>query len=187
MGMQGVFVDCVQDGDNIRCPGDGGYSQIILFGKPVRVRKDSVVIELMGRLDELEALSLWGYVETNKQAFKDIAVVATALNTFLATGDSKWLQPIKDLINKSCNIEVKSLGWFIPTDKESAMLNLIRVKVREVERVAVKMLKIKKLPQDKVNNLLASLNQASKYVVQLIYASNVKVHKTVEDKLKDLS
>ncbi len=39
MGMQGVFIDCVQDGDNIRCPGDGGYSQIILFGKPVRARK----------------------------------------------------------------------------------------------------------------------------------------------------
>ena len=187
MGMQGVFIDCVQDGDNIRCPGDGGYSQIILFGKPVRVRKDSVVIELMGRLDELEALSLWGYVETNKQAFKDIAMVATALNTFLATGDSKWLQPIKELINKSCNIEPRELGWFVPQDKATAILNLIRTKIREAERVAVKMLKIKKLPQDKVKNLLASLNQASKYVVQLIYASNVKVHKTVEDKLKDLS
>jgi len=113
--------------------------------------------------------------------------VATALNTFLATGDSKWLQPIKDLINKSCNIEVKSLGWFTPTDKESAMLNLIRTKIREAERVAVKMLKIKKLPQAKVRELLATLNQASKYIVQLIYASNVKVHKTVEDKLRDLS
>jgi len=187
MDMRGVFVDCVKDGDNIRCPGDGGYSQIILFGKPVRVRKDSVVIELMGRLDELETLSLWGYVETNKQVFKDIAMVATALNTFLATGDSKWLQPIKELISKSCNIEPRELGWFVPQDKATAMLNLIRVKVREVERTAVKMSRIKKLPQAKVRELLATLNQASKYVVQLIYASNVKIYKNVESKLKDLS
>jgi hypothetical protein len=48
------------------------------------------------------------------------------------------------------------------------------------------MLKIKKLPHDKVRNLLASLNQASKYVVQYIYVANVKVYKNVNDKLKDL-
>jgi ethanolamine utilization cobalamin adenosyltransferase len=67
------------------------------------------------------------------------------------------------------------------------MLNLIRVKVREVERTAVKMSRIKKLPQAKVRELLAVLNQASKYIVQLIYVGNVKMYKNVESKLKDLS
>jgi cob(I)alamin adenosyltransferase len=184
--MKGVFVDCVRVGEDIKCPGDSGYSQIILFGKPTRVRKDGVVIELMGRLDELEALASWAYTETNHPVFRDIIAMATAINTYLATGEPKWLDIVKNLVDKSCNIEPKSLGWFIPQDKTTAMLNLIRTKIREAERVAVKMLKIKKLPRNKVRNILASLNQASKYVVQYIYASNVKVYKNVNDKLNDL-
>ena len=184
--MKGVFVDCVRVGDNIRCPGDSGYSQIILFGKPTKVRKDGVVIELMGKLDELEALASWAYVETNHSVFRDIIAMATAINTYLATGGSKWLDTVKSLVDKSCNIEPKELGWFVPQDEVSALLNLVRTKIREAERVAVKMLKIKKLPRNKVKNLLASLNQASKYVVQYIYTNNVKVYKNINDKLNDL-
>jgi len=186
MSMKGVFVDCVRVGEDIKCPGDSGYSQIILFGKPTRVRKDGVVIELMGRLDELEAIASWAYAETNHPVFRDIIAMATAINTYLATGEPRWLDIVKSLVDKSCNIEPKSLGWFVPQDKVSALLNLVRTKIREAERVAVKMLKIKKLPQDKVRNILASLNQASKYVVQYIYLTNVKVHKNVNDKLDDL-
>jgi cob(I)alamin adenosyltransferase len=184
--MKGVFVDCVRVGDNIRCPGDSGYSQIILFGKPTRVRKDGVVIELMGKLDELEALASWAYVETRQQIFRDIIAMATAINTYLATGEPRWLDTVKELIDRSCNIEPRELGWFVPKNKATVMLNLVRTKIREAERVAVKMLKIKKLPQDKVKNLLTSLNQASKYVVQYIYTSNVKVYKNINDKLNDL-
>jgi cob(I)alamin adenosyltransferase len=184
--MKGVFVDCVRVGDVVKCPGDSGYSQIILFGKPTRVRKDGVVIELMGKLDELEALASWAYVETKQEVFKDIIAMATAINTYLATGEPKWLDTVKSLVDKTCNIEPKSLGWFVPQDRATAMLNLVRTKIREAERVAVKMLKIKKLPRNKVRNILASLNQASKYVVQYIYTSNVKVYKNVNDKLNDL-
>ena len=184
--MKGVFADCVRVGGVVKCPGDSGYSQIILFGKPTRVRKDGVVIELMGRLDELEALASWAYVETKQQIFRDIVAMATAINTYLATGEPRWLDVVKSLVDKSCNIEPKELGWFVPQDRATAMLNLIRTKIREAERVAVKMLKIKKLPQDKARNLVAALNQASKYVVQYIYASNVKVYKNINDKLKDL-
>lgn len=37
-----LFVDCVEAGEAISCPGDtGGYSTIPLFGKTVRLRKDS--------------------------------------------------------------------------------------------------------------------------------------------------
>ena len=186
MSMKGAFADCVRVGKGIKCPGDSGYSQIILFGKPTRVRKDGVVIELMGRLDELEALASWAYVETKQQIFRDIIAMATAINTYLATGEPRWLDIIKSLVDKSCNIEPKELGWFVPQDRATAMLNLVRTKIREAERAAVKMLKIKKLPQDKVRNLLTSLNQASKYVVQYIYTSNVKVYKNVNDKLNDL-
>jgi cob(I)alamin adenosyltransferase len=184
--MKGVFVDCVRVGDVVKCPGDSGYSQIILFNKPTRVRKDGAVIELMGRLDELEALASWAYVETNHPVFRDIIVMATAINTYLATGESKWLDIVKSLVDKSCNIEPKSLGWFVPQDRATAMLNLTRTKIREAERVAVKMLKIKKLPRNRVRNIVTALNQASKYVVQYIYTSNVKVYKNIDDKFKDL-
>ena len=185
--MKGVFVDCVQVGRDIKCPGDSGYSQIILFNKPTRVRKDGTVIELMGKLDELEALASWAYVETKQEVFKDIIVMATAINTYLATGEPKWLDVVKSLVDKSCNIEPRELGWFVPQDRATAMLNLIRTKIREAERVAVKMLKIKKLPRNKVRNIVTALNQASKYVVQYIYTSNVKVYKNINDKLNDLS
>jgi cob(I)alamin adenosyltransferase len=184
--MKGVFVDCVQVGEDIKCPGDSGYSQIILFNKPTRVRKDGVVIELMGKLDELEALASWAYVETKQQVFKDVIAMATAINTYLATGEPKWLDIVKSLVDKSCNMEPKELGWFVPQDRATAMLNLIRTKIREAERVAVKMLKIKKLPRNKVRNIVTALNQASKYVVQYIYVGNVKVHKNINDKLNDL-
>jgi cob(I)alamin adenosyltransferase len=36
-----------------------------MFSRSTRVRKDGVVIELMGRLDELEALASWTYIETS--------------------------------------------------------------------------------------------------------------------------
>jgi len=143
ISMKGVFVDCVRVGEDIKCPGDSGYSQIILFGKPTRVRKDGVVIELMGKLDELEALASWAYVETNHPVFRDIIAMATAINTYLATGEPRWLDTVKSLVDKSCNIEPKELGWFVPQDRATAMLNLIRTKIREAERVAVKMTKDK--------------------------------------------
>ena len=185
--MKGVFIDCVRIGEDIKCPGDSGYSQIILFNKPTKVRKDGTIIELMGKLDELEALASWAYVETKQEVFRDIIAMATAINTYLATGEPKWLDTVKSLVDKSCNIEPRELGWFVPQDKTTAILNLVRTKIREAERVAVKMLKVKKLPRNKVRDLLASLNQASKYVVQYIYVANVKVYKNINDKLKDLS
>jgi cob(I)alamin adenosyltransferase len=39
--------------------------KFFLFSRSTRVRKDSVVIELMGRLDELEALASWACIETS--------------------------------------------------------------------------------------------------------------------------
>jgi len=39
--------------------------KFFMFSRSTRVRKDGVVIELMGRLDELEALASWAYIETS--------------------------------------------------------------------------------------------------------------------------
>lgn len=52
--MTNVFVDCLRIDGSIRCPGDGGFSEVIVFGRHVKLRKDHPAIELMGRLDELE-------------------------------------------------------------------------------------------------------------------------------------
>ncbi len=49
----------------LSAPRDSGDSQILLFSRSTRVCKDSVVIELMGRLDELEALASWACIETS--------------------------------------------------------------------------------------------------------------------------
>ena len=39
--------------------------KFFMFSRSTRVRKDGVVIELMGRLDELEALASWACIETS--------------------------------------------------------------------------------------------------------------------------
>ncbi len=84
--MTNVFVDCLRIDGSIRCPGDGGFSEVIVFGRHVRLRKDHPAIELMGRLDELEALAEWGLQEIGSDEFRIIAAMTAALNTYLATG-----------------------------------------------------------------------------------------------------
>jgi len=170
----------------IRCPGDGGFSDIILFGRHMRLRKDHPAIELMGRLDELEAFAEWGAVEVGGVEFMNIAAMATALNTYLATGDETWLKPIRDLINEACDIDSKELGWFMPGDRKTALLNLLRVKAREAERTAIRLLD-SELPIDYVNELVGMLNQVNKYIAHLIFLSNVKVFRNINEKIKILT
>ena len=183
--MTNVFVDCLRIDGSIRCPGDGGFSEVIVFGKHVRLRKDHPAIELMGRLDELEALAEWGLQEIGGNEFGVIAAMTAALNTYLATGDNTWLKPVREIINKACELDSKELGWFIPTDKATALLNLLRVKAREAERAAVKLLDYD-LPINKVNELIGMLNQLNKYIAHLIFLSNVNVFRNVNDKIRAL-
>ncbi|WP_054857000.1 ATP:cob(I)alamin adenosyltransferase [Vulcanisaeta sp. JCM 16159] len=184
--MTNVFVDCLRIDGSIKCPGDGGFSEVIVFGKHVRLRKDHPAIELMGRLDELEALAEWGLQEIGGDKFRAIAAMTAALNTYLATGDSEWLKPVRDMINKACELDSRELGWFIPSDKTTALLNLLRVKAREAERTAVKLLDDDYFPINNVNELIGMLNQLNKYIAHLIFLSNVHVFKNVNDKIRTL-
>ncbi len=152
----------------------------------MRLRKDHPAIELMGRLDELEALAEWGMYEVGGSDFKVIAAMAAAINTYLATGDDAWLRPVREVINKACELDSKELGWFIPSDRATALLNLLRVKAREAERAAVKLLDDDGLPTGKVNELISVLNQLNKYVVHLIFLSDAYVFKGVNDKIRSL-
>ncbi|MCG2862815.1 MAG: ATP:cob(I)alamin adenosyltransferase [Vulcanisaeta sp.] len=181
--MTNVFVDCLRIDGSIRCPGDGGFSDVIVFGRHVRLRKDHPAIELMGRLDELEAMAEWGIAEIGGEEFRNVAAMATALNTYLATGDDAWLKPVKDLINKVCEIDSKDLGWFIPRDRKTALLNLLRVKAREAERAAVKLMDDPELPSNKVRELLGMLNQLNKYIAHLVFLNNVVVFRNVNEKI----
>ncbi|GAB6947507.1 ATP:cob(I)alamin adenosyltransferase [Vulcanisaeta sp. JCM 16161] len=183
--MTNVFIDCLRIDGSIRCPGDGGFSEVIVFGKHVKLRKDHPAIELMGRLDELEALAEWGLQEIGGDEFRTIAAMTAALNTYLATGDDRWLTPVREIINKACELDSKELGWFIPNDKTTALLNLLRVKAREAERTAVRLLD-DDLPANKVNELIGMLNQLNKYIAHLIFLSNVHVFRNVNDKIRTL-
>lgn len=78
------------------------------------------------------------------------------------------------------------MGWFIPGDKGTALLNLLRVKAREAERTAVKLLDDDHLPSDKISELIGMLNQLNKYIAHMIFLSNVRVFKNVNEKIKNL-
>ncbi|WP_069806482.1 ATP:cob(I)alamin adenosyltransferase [Vulcanisaeta thermophila] len=182
--MTNVFADCIKTDGLIKCPGDGGFSEVIVFGKHVRIRKDHPVIELMGSLDELEAWSEWALIRLNDRIFGVIAALTTAVNTYLATGDEAWLNNVRRVVLRSCNLDAKELGWFIPRDERTALLNILRVKAREAERVAVRLLSDESLPRDKVTNLITVLNQLNKYIAHMIYLSDeVKVLRSVRDKI----
>lgn len=183
--MSGVFRDCIVNDADIRCPGDDGYSTVTVFGETRRLRKDDPAIEMMGRLDELEALAEWGYVVTKDPVFAGISIIATSLNTYLSTGDSSWLEYARQVIKEGCKLSPSKLGWFIPADETTAILNLIRVKAREAERTAVRMLD--SYPKDKVHTLIAELNQANKYIAQLIYVKTKEVFSKIQEKLDTLS
>jgi cob(I)alamin adenosyltransferase len=180
-----VFVDCVKSGDSIKCPGDGGYSEVVVFGKHMRLRKDHPAIELMGRLDELEALAEWALVELNNGIFGKVAALAVALNTYLATGNEEWVQRARQIIGEACEVGHGRLGWFIPMSRDVAFLNILRVKAREAERTAVTLLD-EDLPNEKVRNIVASLNQANKYIAQLIYLSEESVFTSAREKIEEL-
>lgn len=72
------------------------------------------------------------------------------------------------------------------SDKTTALLNLLRVKAREAERTAVKLLDDDYFPINNVNELIGMLNQLNKYIAHLIFLSNVHVFKNVNDKIRTL-
>ena len=184
--MTNVFVDCARVGGSIRCPGDEGFSEVVVFGRHARLRKDHPAIEVMGRLDELEALAEWGAQEVGGDVFSLVAALATALNTYLATGNEKWLKPVDEAVNRACKIDVKELGWFTPSSKATALLNLLRVKAREAERAVVRLADDETLPRDKAQALTKALNQLNKLIAHLIYVSEPHVYKSVEEKINKL-
>jgi len=179
-----VFANCTRHEDVIKCPGDGGYSDVVVFGNHMKLRKDHPAIELMGRLDELEALAEWALVELGKSHFRKIAALSVALNTYLATGDEEWLSQARKIVNEIRETK-RRLGWFIPMSKDTALLNILRVKAREAERTAVRLMD-EDLPKDKVRNLVALLNQVNKYIAQLIYMSEENITNSAKEKITRL-
>ncbi len=75
-----LFADCKEIDDSIKCPGDSGYSVIPLFGKRVKVRKDSAPIKLMGCLDELTNIANNARINFNDNAVGSIAAIVMALS-----------------------------------------------------------------------------------------------------------
>lgn len=186
MHVTNVFVDCLKLEDAIKCPGDEGFSEVMVFGRHVKLRKDHPAIELMGRLDELEALAEWAIQEMGFKVFRLIAGMAVMLNTYLATGEEKWLKPIDEVINRACETDVKELGWFVPTNKVTVLLNILRVKAREAERTAVKLIDVEELPRENTLKLIKALNQLNKYIAHLIYERETHIYRSVDEKLHEL-
>ncbi|WP_252900841.1 hypothetical protein [Vulcanisaeta sp. JCM 14467] len=96
-----LFVDCKEVDDSIKCPGDSGYSIIPLFGKRVRVRKDSAPIRLMGCLDELSNITNNVRLDlSNNNAGKIAAIVmalSMQLNAYLVQGTDERLAKVRDV------------------------------------------------------------------------------------------
>jgi len=96
-----LFADCKEVNDEVKCPGDGGYSVIPLFGKRVRVRKDSAPIRLMGCLDELVNVANNARLSFDGNYAGRIASIVMALsmqlNAYLVQGTDDRLGKVKEV------------------------------------------------------------------------------------------
>ncbi|MGC8543236.1 MAG: cobalamin adenosyltransferase [Vulcanisaeta sp.] len=183
-----LFSDCKEVDDSIKCPGDGGYSVIPLFGKRVRVRKDSAPIQLMGCLDELVNISNNVRLNFKGNTVSKLASIVMALsmqiNAYLVQGTDERLVKVRDVENSLLN-EITELcrgfkgplGWVIAETPELQSLDSIRVKLRECGRIASSMLDDYPLSI----NIISVLNHADKLVAQAIYCLGGRVFKSVDD------
>ncbi|WP_069807325.1 cobalamin adenosyltransferase [Vulcanisaeta thermophila] len=183
-----LFIDCREVGDEIKCPGDGGYSVIPIFGKRARVRKDDPSIRLMGCLDELVNVANRARLEF--KGVSDIASIVMALsmqlNSYLVLGSDDRLARVKSLegllmrvVTDKCRGFRGPTGWVIASSPELQALDGIRVKLRECGRIAASL--FDEYDADKVGNIMAILNHADKLVAQLLYCLGGSVFRSVDD------
>ena len=183
-----LFADCREVNDSIKCPGDSGFSVIPLFGKRVRVRKDSAPIRLMGCLDELSNIANNVRLNlSNNNAGKIAAIVmalSMQLNAYLVQGTDERLAKVRDVeellmakVAELCRGFKGPLGWIIASTPELQALDTIRVKLRECGRVASSMLDEYELSA----NLISVLNHADKLVAQAMYCMGGRVFRSVDD------
>ena len=183
-----LFADCKEVDDSIRCPGDSGYSVIPLFGKRVRVRKDSAPIRLMGCLDELSNIANNARLNFSGNSAGRIAAIVMALsmqlNAYLVQGTDDRLAKVRNVeellmtkVAELCRGFKGPLGWIIASTPELQALDTIRVKLRECGRVASTMLD----RYEPSTNIISILNHADKLVAQAMYCMGGKVFRSVDD------
>ena len=183
-----LFVDCREVDDSIKCPGDSGFSIIPLFGKRVRVRKDSEPIRLMGCLDELSNIANNARLNFSGNPAGKIAAIVMALsmqlNAYLVQGTDDRLAKVRNVeellmtkVAELCRGFKGPLGWIIASTPELQALDTIRVKLRECGRVASTMLD----EYEPSTNIISVLNHADKLVAQAMYCMGGKVFRSVDD------
>ena len=183
-----LFADCKEVDDSIKCPGDSGYSVIPLFGKRVRVRKDSAPIKLMGCLDELSNIANNARLNFGDNDTGRIAAIVMALsmqlNAYLVQGTDERLAKVRSVeellmakVAELCRGFKGPLGWVIASTPELQALDTMRVKLRECGRVASSMLDEYELSA----NVISVLNHADKLVAQVMYCMGGRVFRSVDD------
>jgi len=188
-----LFADCKEVNDEVKCPGDGGYSVIPLFGKRVRVRKDSAPIRLMGCLDELVNVANNARLSFDGNYAGRIASIVMALsmqlNAYLVQGTDDRLGKVKEVEDTLMSVVMSlcrgfrgPLGWVIAVTPELQAIDAMRVKLRECGRIASSMLD--DYPQS--SNIIGVLNHADKLVAQAIYCLGGRVFRSVDDAVEYL-
>jgi len=184
-----LFTDCREVAGDVACPGDSGYSTIPVFGRTMRLRKDSPAIMLMGCLDEL--VNLTNGIRLNfKNELKVASMAAVVmalsmqLNAYLVQGTQERLSKVKIVetlletkVSDLCSSYRGDVGWIVASTPEAQAIDGIRVKLRECGRVASSMLD--KYPE--VDNIIKVLNHADKLVAQSLYCLGGKVYKSIDD------
>ena len=188
-----LFADCKEVDDSIKCPGDSGYSVIPLFGKRVRVRKDSAPIMLMGCLDELSSIANNTRLNFSSNVIGEIASIVMALsmqlNAYLVQGSDDRLSRVRSVedllmakIADLCRGFKGPLGWIIATTPELQALDTIRVKLRECGRIASSMLD----DYPPSVNVIGVMNHADKLIAQAMYCMGGRVFRSVDDAMNYL-
>lgn len=188
-----LFMDCKEIDNEIKCPGDGGYSVIPFFGERVRVRKDSPVIRLMGCLDELTNIANNARINFNGGSVGVLASIVMALsmqlNAYLVQGTDERFDRVREVENalmskmmELCRGFKGPLGWVIAVTPELQAIDSMRVKLRECGRVAVSLLdEYSDKHQQQVMNIISVLNHSDKLVAQAIYCLGGRVFRSVDD------
>ncbi|MDR1793889.1 MAG: ATP:cob(I)alamin adenosyltransferase [Erysipelotrichaceae bacterium] len=133
--------------------GDEGFTE--LAGK--KVPKDSLVIEVMGQLDECSALLVWCYTRTNDPFFKLENQNLTAAMSLLAGYDTgiNWKEKAEEL---ELLATTHFTGFAYPYENETlAIINYTRTRVRTAERRAVTL----SAQNPEIRTLLPWLNRLS--------------------------
>jgi cob(I)alamin adenosyltransferase len=188
-----LFADCKEVDNSIKCPGDSGYSVIPLFGKRVRVRKDSAPIMLMGCLDELLNIANSTRLDFGGNVIGEIASIVMALsiqlNAYLVQGSDDRLSRVRSVedllmakIADLCRGFKGPLGWIIATTPELQALDTIRVKLRECGRISSSMLD----DYPPSVNVISVMNHADKLIAQAMYCMGGHVFRSVDDAMNYL-